>query len=149
MFAELPASFRFVVRFTDQNAGSDTSFLEVSGIGSEMDTTAYAEGGENRFVHALPVGVKHTPLVLKRGIADLDSPLVKWCRATLEGGFGQIIETRDLTVTLLDAKGDPLRGWSFFNAFPKSWQYDPFQGDKGSVAVEKITLSYTTMTRNR
>lgn len=142
-----PAAFWFVVRFAGADPASDTFFQEVSGIGSEMDTTGFAEGGENRFVHTLPVGVKHTPLTLKRGIADLDSPLVKWCRATLEGGFGQAIEARDLTVYLLDAEGEQLRGWSFGKAFPKSWAIDPFQDDKTRVVIEKIDLAYTTTTR--
>lgn len=147
MPSAMPASFQFAVRFAGDDAGNDTAFQEVSGIGSEMDTTVFAEGGESRFVHALPVGVKHTPLFLKRGIADLDSPLVKWCRATLEGGFAQIIETRDLTVALLDPNGNPLRQWSFGNAYPKSWTIDTFQADEGSVVIEKIVLAYATMTR--
>jgi phage tail-like protein len=147
MLATMPVAFHFVVRFAGDGAGNDTAFQEVSGIGSEMDTTDFAEGGENRFVHSLSVGVKHTALSLKRGVADLDSSLVKWCRATLEGGFGQTIENRDFTVALIDATGKPLRKWWFSNAFPQSWTIDPFEADEGSVAIEKIVLGYAIMAR--
>jgi phage tail-like protein len=147
MIAAPPASFQFVIRFEGLPAGDDTSFLEVSGIGSEMDTIASEEGGENHFVHSMPVGVKHMSLTLKRGIAPNTSTLVQWCKATFESGFAEPIETRDVTVYLLDHQGAPLRGWSFSNAFPTSWSVDPFQAEKGSIAIEKIALSYTAMTR--
>ena len=49
-----------------------------------MDVETVTEGGENRFVRQLPKGTKHSNLSLKRGIASMDSPLVIWCKATLE-----------------------------------------------------------------
>lgn len=147
MVIAMPAAFHFVVRFTGRYAGTDTSFLEVSGIASEMGRIVQAEGGENRFVHALPVAVKHESLTLKRGIAEIRSPLVQWCQATLEGGFAKPIEARDVLVYLLDGDGKNLRGWSFSNAFPISWSIDPFKADNSSVAIEKIVLAYAAMTR--
>lgn len=142
-----PAGFYFAVRFSGAGHGQDTSFLEVSGIGSEIETTPYAEGGENRFAYALPKPVKHSPLTLKRGIAALDSPLVEWCRNTLEGGLAKRIVLRDLSVVLLDVAAAPLRSWSFRAAWPQSWNIDPFQADKNSVAIEKIVLAYTAIVR--
>jgi len=82
----LPA-FYFKVAFAATSNSEDTSFQEVSGIGSEMETEDLAEGGENRFSHRLPKSVKHPKLVLKRGIAVMDSPLVVWCQDVLDGAF--------------------------------------------------------------
>ena len=45
----LPA-FHFKLVFT-QKPGEDTSFKEVSGIGTEINVQEVVEGGENRFVH--------------------------------------------------------------------------------------------------
>ena len=70
-----------------------------------------------------------------------------WCRNALENGFAKMIELRYLTVYLLDAKGQPLRGWSFRAAHPQSWAADPFQADKSSIAIEKIVLAYASMVR--
>jgi len=141
-----PAAFFFRVGFGPDNGG-DAAFQEVGGIGPEMETESYSEGGENRFVHTLPKGVKHPKLTLKRGIAGFDSDLVTWCRAVLEGGLSTRIVPRLVQVSLLNAEGDPLRSWAFENAYPTHWSVDPFQADKAAVAIEKIELNYAVSTR--
>ena len=136
-----PSAFHFKLVFAGAPE-TDTSFQEVSGIGSEIDIQEVVEGGENRFVHRLPRGVKHPLLSLKRGIADIDSPLVKWCKAVLEGDFVQPIEVQEVKVYLLDENHNPLRGWSFANAYPVKWEVDSFHSTKNEVAIETIELSY-------
>ncbi|AWL07871.1 phage tail protein [Massilia oculi] len=125
----------------------ETSFQEVSGIGGEMQVEEVIEGGETRFVHRLPTGVKYKPLVLKRGVAPAGSALAKWCRATLEGGLGRQILTVPLTVYLLDEEGNPLRAWLFADAYPTQWEIGNFDAMNNAVAIETITLSYTYSTR--
>jgi phage tail-like protein len=143
-----PTAFSFRVVIGAGGPDSDAAFQEVGGIGAEMETEPYHEGGENRFVHSLPKGVKHPKLTLKRGIADRDSPLVQWCKAVLEGGLSETITVRDVNVHLLDETGtDILRHWSFQNAYPSNWVVDPFQADKSAVAIEKIELTYAASTR--
>ena len=126
---------------------ADTSFLEVSGLNAEMELEPVPEGGENRFTHQLPKGVKFPKLSLKRGIAGLDSPLVKWCRETLEGGFVKPITPMPLTVRLLDRTGGPLRTWSIVNAYPVRWEVEGFNSTKNEIAIEKIELSYNYANR--
>lgn len=119
-----------------------TSFQEVTGIGSEIETEEVIEGGENRYVHRLPKAVKHPKLVLKRGIAPGKSPLVRWCKDVLEE-FKIPIKPELLHVHLLNEKGDPIRSWSFANAYPVNWEVESFNSTKNEVALEKIELSYT------
>jgi phage tail-like protein len=142
----LPA-FHFAVRF-EGAAGVDASFQEVGGFGPELETESYREGGENRFVHQLPTGVKHPRLVLKRGVASSDSGLVKWCKEVLEGGLAQRIKPKLVQVSLLDAGGEPLRSWSFENAWPVQWAMDGFRSNKNEVALEKIELLYASSHRD-
>ncbi len=142
----LPFAFYFQLKFSG-SSGKDTSFQEVSGIGSEIDVQEVVEGGENEFVHRLPKGVKHPLLSLKRGIADLDSPLVKWCKSVLEGGFAEPIETQKIDLFLLNREGDHLRAWSFKNAYPVKWEIDSFNSTKHEVAIEKIEISSNSVTR--
>ena len=85
-----PAAFHFAVAFGTQSQNIDASFREVSGIGPEMETEPLNEGGENRYVLQLPKAVKHPRLVLKRGIAPRNSPLVQWCQQTLEQGLALV-----------------------------------------------------------
>jgi len=142
----LPA-FYFKVAFSAASGSEDTSFQEVSGIGSEMETEDLAEGGENRFSHRLPKSVKHPKLVLKRGIAVMDSPLVAWCKDVLEGEFINPIEPMEVEVSLMNEAGEPTRVWSFINAFPVNWDVEGFNSTKNEIAIEKIELSYSYFDR--
>ncbi|MGD8588099.1 MAG: phage tail protein [Chromatiales bacterium] len=142
-----PAAFYFKVVFSASAGASDTSFQEVSGIGSEIETEPYSEGGENRYVHQLPKTVKHPKLVLKRGIAKISSPLVIWCRSVFEGDFMSPIEPMPIMVYLMNENKIPIRAWSFTNAYPVNWEVDSFNSTKNEVAIEKIELNYNYSNR--
>ena len=142
-----PSAFYFKVEFSSPYGKGDTSFQEVSGIGSEIETEDVIEGGENRYMYRLPKSVKHPKLVFKRGIATKNSPLVKWCKSDLEAGFIAPIETVLLRVFLLNEDKDPIRAWDFSDVYPVKWEVDPFNSTKNEVAIEKIELSYTCSTR--
>ena len=144
----LPA-FHFGVRFAPGAKDVDASFQEAAGVEAEMETEPYREGGENRFVYALPKGVKNPHLTLKRGIAPLSSPLVSWCKAVLEGDLAIRIKPRFVQLLLLDADGQVLRQWSFEDAYPIRWTVDAFHSTKNEVAVEKIELGYTFSKREK
>ncbi|MDY0961159.1 phage tail protein [Massilia sp. CFBP9026] len=138
-----PVAYSFRVAFFAGALMDETSFQEVSGIGGEMQVEEVPEGGETRFVHRLPTGVKYKPLVLKRGVASAGSALAQWCRMTLEGGLGSQIRTAPVSVYLLDEQGDPLRAWLFSDAYPTQWEMGNFDAMTSAVAIETITLSYT------
>jgi len=142
-----PAAFYFKVLLGANADWPDTSFQEVSGIGAEVDTESVIEGGENRYVHMLPKGVKHPMLELKRGISPSTSKLVLWCRTVLEMDFIKPVSPQPVEVQLLNAVGRPVRSWSFANAYPVKWEVENFGSTKNEVAIEKIVLSYTYSTR--
>lgn len=142
-----PPAFHFKVVLSATLGLTDTSFQEVTGISSEVDLEEVVEGGENRYVHRLPKGVKHPKLVLKRGIAKMTSPLVIWCRAVFEGDFLMPIVPMPILVSLLNENRIPVRVWSFANAYPVSWEVEALNSTKNEVAIEKIELSYNYSNR--
>ncbi|MBS0587611.1 MAG: phage tail protein [Proteobacteria bacterium] len=142
-----PSAFYFKVIFGGPQETADTSFQEVSGIASEIEVETVVEGGENRFVHQLPKGVKHPNLELKRGIAPMTSPLVKWCKTVMENDFIKPVELKPVRVFLMNEDKKPIRGWLFNSAFPVKWEFESFNSTKNEVAIEKIVLSYTFSTR--
>lgn len=142
-----PVAFHFKVVFSASLGMKDTSFQEVSGIGSEIETESVVEGGENRYVHQLPTAVTHPKLVLKRGIASMTSPLVVWCRSVLEADFIKPIVPMPILVFLLNEQNIPIRAWSFANAYPVNWEVEPLHSTKNEVAIEKIELRYNYSTR--
>ncbi len=136
----LPAFyFRVDILGTD---GTDTSFKEVRGISAQMDTEELVEGGENSFVYKLPKAIKASNLVLKRGVAATDSPLVQWCQAIFTGGLAEPIEPKQLEISLLNENHEPVRRWSFEGAFPVKWEVDAFESTKNDIAIETVELSY-------
>jgi len=142
-----PPAFHFKVGFAATLGSEDTSFQEVSGIGSEVDTEDVIEGGENRYVHRLPTAVRHPRLELKRGIAEISSPLVAWCRSVFEGDFAQPIVPMPITVFLLDETQNPIRAWTMANAYPVNWEIEEFGSTKNDVAIERIVLNYNYSNR--
>jgi phage tail-like protein len=142
-----PSAFYFKVVFGSGSEGVDSSFQDVSGISFEMSTEEVPEGGENRFVHKLPTAIKQSNLELKRGIAPASSPLVAWCKEVMEGDFIAAIVPRTISVYLLNENAEPIRGWTFANAFPIKWEVEGFNSTKNEVAIEKIVFSYTYSNR--
>ena len=103
----------------------------------------------NDYVHRLPTGAKHGNLVLKRGIAALDSELVSWCQDCILNFRTQKIKPKLVHVRLLNEDGNVLHGWSFANAIPVKWRMGAFNAQKNEVALETIELSYSYWERER
>lgn len=141
----LPA-FYFKVTFAATLGMSDTSFQEVSGITAEVETEPVVEGG-NQYVRQLPKSIKHSNLVLKRGIAAMTSPLVIWCRTVMESNFMLPIVPTPVSVYLMNENRTPVRAWLFADAYPVKWNVDTFISTKNEVAIETIELSYSYLTR--
>lgn len=141
------SAFYFKVVFALSGSSIDTSFQDVSGISLEMGIDEVEEGGENRFFHKLPKVVKHGNLILKRGIAPADSPLVTWCMDSLEVDMSSTFTVSKVWVYLLDETKSPVRGWIFDNVYPVKWVSDSFNSTKNEVAIETIELAFTTVNR--
>ncbi len=142
-----PVAFHFCVTFGMSPKDADGAFQEVSGIGPEIETETLVDGGDNRYVYHLPKAMKQPRLKLQRGVAAIESRLVAWCKAVLEGGLVRPIWPRDLHVFLLDAAGDPLRVWSLEHAWPVHWELGPFNATRNELALETVELVYAASRR--
>jgi phage tail-like protein len=142
-----PSAFYFTLRIEDSTEGVDSSFQEVSGISSEIETEDVTAGDENRFSHRLPKAAKHPLLVLKRGVVVASSPLIRWCQQVLDSGLQLGIDPKVVHVYLHNEKGDPIRGWSFADAYPVRWEIDGFSSMENEIMIKTISLSYTSSNR--
>jgi phage tail-like protein len=148
-----PGKFYFSVTVLSMNAatvpltGIDSSFQEVSGIEVEFGVEEIAEGGENRFLHRLPKQAKAPPLVLKRGVVTVNSPLAVWVASTLGSRLSTPILPQDLLVLLLSPSGDPLVAWGFANAYPLKWKTDSLNSTQSDILTESLEFSYTFSSR--
>lgn len=133
-----PVGFHFVVRFGISSQDNDTRFQSVSGLSVEYETETINEGGENRFVHEIPVRTSYSNLVLKRGML-VDSDVVKWCVDAFEN---RSFAPTDMQIILLNENHEPLKTWSVVRAWPKRWSVSDFNAEDNSIVVETLELSY-------
>jgi phage tail-like protein len=121
----------------------DFRFQRVSGLSSTVEMHEFAEGGQNFHKHHLPVRVTHGPLVLERGVV-VGSLLDVELTATLTAfRFNPV----DVLVTVFDESVHPLVAWMFSKAIPLSWSTSDLDAGKREVAIDRLELAFTRMTR--
>ncbi len=145
-FNEMPVDFRFEVNFASSPEVVGM-FQEISGLEPEANVEPIAEGGENRFAHALPGLAKHGNLVLKRGLSETNARLVTWCRDVLEGGLGKPVELHDLEISLLNQNGAVVAKWGVQRAYPVAWRPGGFDAMKNELVIDSIELAYKELIR--
>ena len=134
-----PVGFHFLVEFGLTGIKeNDSRFREVSGFSLELEEESVTEGGENRFVQKLPVRAKYPDLVLKRGML-VDSTIQKWCQDAIQD-FD--IQPATIWVKLLNEQHQPLKTFTFFNAWPKKWSLSDFNAESSDLVIESLELAY-------
>jgi phage tail-like protein len=117
--------------------GASIGFMEVSGLGMELDVVPYRQGSSPDSAATLIPGQKlFPPVVLRRGIVAGDNDFFNWINSA---GFNTV-ERRDVTIRLLNAQHEPVVVWKLKNAFPSRLDYGPLQALGSDVAVETLTL---------
>jgi phage tail-like protein len=113
-------------------------FQEVSGLGAELEVTAYPEGGVNDFVHQLPVRHSWNRIVLKHGLL-VTAVLWNWYQAGLTQSLGA---RRDGTVILLSPQGVPTVAWNFHGGLAAKWTGPAFDAMRDAVAIESLEIAH-------
>ncbi|MCF0074338.1 phage tail protein [Dyadobacter sp. CY261] len=142
-----PIGFLFKVSIKGVD-DAEADFQEVSGLSMTLETLALKEGGQNRFVHQLPVRTTSDKLVLKRGL-KLSSGLTKWCREAIEE-FS--FSPKTMTISLLDpgiedALSTPLVTWEVTHAYPVKWSLSSFNAMNNDLAIETVEIQYRFFTK--
>lgn len=131
---ESPANCRFYVEIKEV---PHAVFTEVSGLQVETTLQDYEEGGNNAYVHRLPIRTKVGNVTLKRGMTK-SNEFLKWYLKIVRGE----IERRHIAVVMYDPKGTVLCRWNFNNAFPVKWVGPQFSADGKTLAVETLEFAH-------
>ncbi len=91
---------------------------------------------------SLPMGAKHSNLVLKRGFVAQDGLLSKWCEQTLGAGLSAPISTYTLSLELLNEQGNRIMQWFFYDAWPVKWQVTSIKDKQLLLETLEFTYSY-------
>jgi len=136
------SSFYFSVQIKGDSCAVDAAFQEASGLSKEMAVEEVVSGGENRFKYRLPGVASYPNLVLKRGIVNVESDLIGWVQTTLESGLGKPIQTKNISLNLLDSRGRASMSWSFVKAYPLKWSVADLKSQESNVLIETIEFAY-------
>lgn len=137
-----PWGFYYKVEFGISQVADDARFQTVSGLSVEYEYESFKEGGENRFEHKLPVRTKYADMVLKRGMLT-NSEVIRWLLAAFRD---REFRPSDISVTLMDERGNPLRTWNVAHAIPRKWLVSDLNANESSLVIETMELSYRYFT---
>ncbi len=120
-------------------------FSEVTGLGSEIETEEFKEGGTG-FVHRLPAGFKQSNIVLKKGMG-LSTDLIEWYQEVVKAlRFGKPIpKSPNLYISLIDGEGRERVRFRITAAYPVKWSGPELKGSGSDVAIETIELVHEGM----
>ncbi len=124
---------RFTVSLPGVSLGT---FRECSGIGVEVETMDYQEGGNNEYVHQLRGRIRYPNVVLGRGITHEDE-LLRWL-FTAEPPS----QRPTVTITMNDPTGKAVRVFALAAALPVRWTGPSSQTGSNGSATESLEISH-------
>jgi phage tail-like protein len=147
LFDRPPAAFNFSVSLS--GATGESSFQEVSGLKAQWTTEDVAEGGQNRFVHKLPLRTRFDNVVLKRGVITRKSKLADWLTASFRADFtAGRVHPKSIVILLLDAAQQPILKWWLAGAYPVAWDHSTLSSMESNLLIETVELSYAFFERS-
>ncbi len=122
-----------------QWGGSRIGFTEVTGLTVENEMIEYREGDSREYSKIKMPGMqKYGNITLKRGTFTKDNDFFKWWDTKTLGK----IQRRDVTISLLDEKHEPVFAWKVKNAWPVKMQSADLKSDANEVAIETLELAH-------
>jgi phage tail-like protein len=134
----LPA-FHFQVEWGGKRIG----FSEVSGLNIEVQAIEYRDGASPIYsVQKMPGIPKYGNVTCKRGIVAKDNDYMKW----LDKIQLNEAERRDVTISLLNEKHEPVMVWKARNAFPVKIEGPGLKSTGNEVAIESLEIAHEGLT---
>lgn len=123
--------------------GAKVSFTEVTGLNVETDVIEYRDGASPEFHKIKMTGMqKFSNITLKRGTFKGDNDFYKWWNTVALN----TIERRDLVISLLNEKHEPVVVWKVKQAWPNKVQSGDLKSDANEVLIESIELVHEGLT---
>ena len=123
--------------------GTNLGFMEVSGLEIQYDTVEYREGSSKEFSSQKSPGRPHySNIVLKRGMAPGDNEFYNWIKTIRLNK----VESRDVTISLMNDEHNPVIVWKVKNAFPVKLTGPVLNASASEIAIETIELAHEGLT---
>jgi phage tail-like protein len=120
--------------------GAKVAFTEVSGLVMEREKIEYRHSDSLDFRKiAMPGMPKNSDITLKRGKFEKDFDFNTWLE---EIANERVEKRRDITITLLNEKHDPVAAWKAMRCFPLKVTAPDLKSDANEIAVESIDVAH-------
>ncbi len=113
-------------------------FTDCTGLTATTEVMPYKEGGQNKYIHQLPVRTSFSNITLKRGYTQSPT-LWNWYLKTVKGE----IERENFSIMLFTTDGKPARRWEVSNAYPIKWTGPELKVKDNTFLVETIEIVHT------
>ena len=134
----IPA-FHFRVEWGGTNLG----FTEVSGLNVETQVIEYRDGlSPDYSTIKMPGMQKYGNITLKRGVIVGDNEMFQWWNTVQLNK----IERRDITISLLNEKHEPVVVWKVRNAFPVKVDGGALKATGNEVSIETMEVAHEGIT---
>ena len=123
--------------------GAKIGFTEVTGLDVSTDVIEYREGSSPEYHKIKMPGMqKFSNITLKRGTFKGDNDFYKWWNTIALN----TIERRNLVVSLMNERHEPVVVWKIKNAFPVKLQSTDLKSDGNEVAIETLEIAHEGLT---
>lgn len=129
-FTEIIPGYRFVVSFNGLLMG----FQKISGVGREIETETYHEGGLNTRIHVFPkyCGSEQV-LRMEKGVCGGMMHPFEMVGARFSGAMELIV---------LNGRGLPQKGYLFSGLLVKKWEVGEFSAEQNGLLIHHFEVVY-------
>ncbi len=119
--------------------GTKIGFTEVTGLEVSTEVIEYRHGASPEYHKVKMPGMqKFSNITMKRGTFQGDNDYFNWWNTVALN----TIERRNLTISLLNEKHEPVVVWKIKNAWPVKVQSTDLKADGNEVAIETIEIAH-------
>ena len=138
--AQYPVSkFHYQVEW----GGSKIGFTEVTGLEVSTEVIEYRDGASREYHKIKMPGMqKFGNITMKRGTFLGDNEFYAWWNTVALN----TIDRRNLIISLLNEKHEPVVVWKVKNAWPVKVQSTDLKADGNEVAIETIEVAHEGLT---
>lgn len=128
--------FHFRVEFGTEQLG----FTEVSGLTQERQIIEYRAGDFPEYSSIkFPGMAKYNNITLKRGIMPSDHKFFQWLSSGMKLSK---VDRKDITISLLNEKHEPVMTWKVIRAFPVKLEGPALKATGNEVAIESLEIAH-------
>ncbi len=120
--------------------GKNLGFSEAGGLTAETQVIEYRSGTMKESSPLKMAGIqKFSNITLSRGIMPDDNEFYDWWKETVDL---RNVQRRNITISLLDEKQNPVMVWKVKNAWPVKVEGPGLKATGNEVAIEKMELAH-------